>query len=272
LAARKLGFPTWWQALILIVAGVVIFFSSCAGALSGIGGGGNHYPQSLIATGLIAGAAMFVIGVVLMIVVVILAVARGFRRVPEAPAPSVPGAAIPQVPFPTPQQAEREIIWRLRIAIFVVLAFAVRGVFALTFALQRWPSTYSRYLGIVAVWYLLIDAPYVFALVRLARGYDLVGLTTAISAPCFNLIFWAWQLVSLISTSHARFNSYSFYNIATLTPLLDLLVIIFAWQVFRLRRLDEQQKKMASIVFAVVGVYLIVAHVALIHMRPFVAR
>lgn len=271
-AQRKQRFPKWWQALILLVAGAVIFFSSCAGALSGIGGGGTHYPQSLIATGLIAGAAMFGGGVVLMVALVIMAIARGFRAVPEAPAASVRGAEISQAQPPTPQQAEREIIWRLRIAMIVVLAFAFRGIFALTFVLQRPQSTYSRYLGLVALCYLLIDAPYVFALVRLARGYDLVGLITAISTPCFNLFFWAWQLVTLISRSRAGFNSPSFYAVLTLTPLLDLLVIIFAWQVLRLRRLDEQQKKTASVVFAVVGAYLMAAHVALIHMRPFVTR
>ena len=270
----KQRFPKWWQALILIVAGFVIFFSSCAGAFSGLGGGGSRYPQSLIGAGLLAGAAMFVAGVVLMLVVIIMAIARGFRPVSAVSTPSLSGAGIPQVPILTPQQAEREIIWRLRIAMIVVVAFAFRGIFGVTFLIPRTQGMYSGYLGIVVLSYLLTDAPYVVALIRLARGYDVLGLATAISTPCVNLFFWAWQIVKFMMLSRPvfKFSVYGLYSILGLTPLLDVLVIIFAWQVLRLHPMGEQDRRKAALVSAVVGAYLVVAYVALTHMRPLLTR
>lgn len=260
----KQKFPTWWQALLLFVGGVIIFFSSCAHALDGLGGGGQHLPQNLIAAGMLIGAGMAILGVVLGIVVLVLAIVRAFSWKPgPVPAGGLPpdaaltiaGASVTRKPFDT----EQSILWRLRIAIIFSMIFSGTGFWSALFMMNR-RFNGSGYLEYFLVSYLLSQVPYIIALVRTSNRADRVGVSIALAASIFYLGLWGWGVSRYL-------RSYTVLSMWALTPILDILVLAFAWQASRIHPWNEKEKELVGAVFFAVGVYAIALHFGLVHAQ-----
>ena len=274
-AQGKQRFPKWWQALILLVGGFVIFFSACAEGLKGLGGGSaTTIPQNVLVAALIIGAAIFFVGAVLMLVVIVMAIVRALRwqpasiaGQPESIAGSVPGAGSPGLPVVSPQQEEREILWRLRIAIIAVIVLASQAVFQLSLSFSRNSTIASKYLGLLVISYLLGQAPYVFALIRMARGADRLGIAVAMATACFHLFFWGWRIVSVVGRISNPLRVFGLNDLWSLTPIAEFLVLAFAWQAGRIHPLSEEDKKIVAAAFFAVGAYVLAVHFALPHMH-----
>lgn len=279
-AQGKQRFPKWWQALILLVGGFVIFFSACAEGFKGLGGGSaTTIPQNVLVTALMIGAGMFFVGAVLMLVVIVMAIVRAFRWQPASVAGqpgsiagSVPGAASPHLPVVSPQQEEREILWRLRIAIIAVIVLASQAVFHLSFLLSRNSTIVSKYLGLLVVSYLLGQAPYVLALIRMARGADRLGIAVAMATACFHLFFWGWRIVSVVGRIPNPLRLFGLNVLWSLSPIAEFLVLAFAWQAGRIHPLSEDDRKIVAAVFFAIGAYAAAVHFALPHMSAVFVR
>lgn len=267
----KQKFPTWWQALLLFVGGIIIFFSSCASALSGIGGGGGQrLPQNLIAAGLLIGAGMTVVGVVLGIVVIILALvgAASSKREPAVTSHVLPSGAVVSVPRASGTRQtldiEQSILWRLRVTIIISMIFSGTGFWSALFMMNRRYSN-SNYLEYFLVSYVLTQVPYIIALVRTAHRADRVGVSIALAASIFYLGLWGLGVYRYL-----RF--YTVLSMWALTPILDILVLVFAWQASRIHPLEEKEKELVGAVFFAVGVYSIALHFGLVHARGLFLR
>lgn len=263
-------FPTWWQALLLTAAGIVVFLASLASTLSGMGGGGQHLPENLLAAGVLIGAAMAIAGVVLAIIVIIPAVARAFSSKPQ-PAKTGLGStratpAIAQVP-PTrrPIDTEQSILWRLRIVIIISMILSASNFWSTFFVLNHRVSG-SRYLEYSLLSYLLSEVPYILTLVRTAHRADRIGVSIPLAASIFYLGLWLWSV-------HGYLRFYSVVaRWALTTPVLDILVLTFAWQASRIYAPDEKEKELVGAVVFAVGVYVIGLHFGLIHARAMFLR
>lgn len=265
----KRKFATWWQALLLFVVGAAIAFASFASALSGMGGGGQHLPENLLIAGFLIGATMAVTGIVLGIVVFILAMVRAFSSKPEPAdgtlAPTDADALISQVAVTRkPVDSEQSILWCLRIAIIISMIVSATD-FWIAFLAMNHRFGGSRYFEYLLVSYVLSEVPYVVALVLTARRADRVGVSTPLAASIFYLALWGWS-------AYRYLRLYSVVVRWALTLILDVLVLVFAWQASRIHPLDEKEKELVGAVFFAVGVYVIALHFGLMHAQRMFLR
>jgi len=122
-----------------------------------------------------------------------------------------------------------------------------------------------RYVVYFLVSLLLTQVPYIISLVRTARRADRVGVSIALAASIFYFGLWSWS-----TYKYLRFNTV--LSTWVLTPILDILIFVFAWQASRIHPLDEKEKELLGAVFFAVGVYAIALHFGLAHAQRIFLR
>jgi hypothetical protein len=256
---KEQKFPKLWQVLVLALGGFLIFFSSCAGALSGMGGGAPPFQQWLVGAGLLAGAIMFVTGLVLGLVWLILTVARAF----SAPEPGFGASTRPESRTESIAQEERQTVWRLRVAIVCVIVFAGGGSSLLLSS--RFSHGDASFGGLLFISLLLGNVPYIFSLVRLVRGADRVGISVALATASLQLVFWSWELFT-------RLHAFALLTLFSPTPVAEILTVAFAFQLGRTQPPEENDKQILAVAFGGVGAYLLLLHLILPYLRAAIFR
>ena len=245
--------------LVLVAGGFLIFFSACAGAFAGFP---NGRPSWLVGGGMLVGATMFFAGLVLGLVWLIMSIARAVSNPSAAPSLGVgPRAGLP-VPASSVVEEERLALWRLRITIIVLLAFAWGGP---VLSLTRLSNIVHPFLGFFVISWLLDEAPYIFALVRLIPGPDRIGIAVSLATGCLQIAFVAFELFT-------RLGGLAGLALFSVTPIAEILIVIFAWQLGRMLPPRDDDNTILAASIACVGGYLLLSHIVLTYLRPTLFR
>jgi hypothetical protein len=248
--------------LVLVAGGFLIFFSSCLGAFSGFPNRNSSYPSWLIGGGLLVGATMFFAGLVLGLVWLVLTIARAVSTPSDAPRL---GVGLPTgLPVRSSSAAEEEhlVLWRLRIAVIVLLVFAWGGPML---TLTRLSYMMRPYLGFFVVSWLLGEAPYIVALIRLVRGPDRAGIAVSLATGCLQIAFLAFEVFT-------RFGGLAGLALFSVTPIAEILIVAFAWQLGRMQPPEGDDNAILAASFGCVGAYLLLVHFVLTYLRPTLFR
>src|SRR5262249_35271651 len=144
------------------------------------------------------------------------------------------------------------------IAIIVLLLFLGGGP---ALAVVGFSYAARSYAGIFALSWLLSEAPYIFALVRLVRGPDRVGITVSMATGCCQIAFLAFAVLT-------QFRGLAGLALFSVSPVAEILIVVFAFQLGRMQPAEGDDNAVLAASFGCVAGYLLLVHLALAYLRP----